>query len=461
MKRLVSAITICMVLLVYIGCTCNSDVLARYDNKTITRGQFKQWLQDKNFNVESILKSKTQQKDKLENMAIEDIAVDEAAKEQLLNSDKYKFLEDTAYESVLLKKLYDKKIQDNYELSETAYKLKQILIRIKDFKIVNNKSIKLSKDELEKAYAEAENRAKDIIAKLQNGGKFEELARLYSDDFSKKNGGDIGYVVRDMLPPEVNNAIEKHTIGLINTPIRTPNGVYVVQLVEKINLTRKNINSKIKDEMQAKRIEQMMLRKASNNYINELMFQPDVQFNEKNCRSTNQKDIIFKVGDSTFTVGDLEKRISYFNHNKFVQTKPALDELKKIDIAKNAFKVALLKRAALQLGIQNDQEFKKEFDNKKKMLFAREYMDYISEKNIQILPKDVKAEYDNYKDSRFTTVANQKGKQIKQVIPFEKVKEQIQNMLYRKKKSENIATWKKDMFQKYKFYINESELEGK
>jgi len=57
-------------MLTYIGCKCNSDILARYGDTTITRGQFKQWLEDKQFPVETILKNKKQQRDRLELMAI-------------------------------------------------------------------------------------------------------------------------------------------------------------------------------------------------------------------------------------------------------------------------------------------------------------------------------------------------------------------------------------------------------
>ena len=52
-------------MLTYIGCKCNSDILARYGDTTITRGQFKQWLEDKQFPVETILKNKKQQRDRL------------------------------------------------------------------------------------------------------------------------------------------------------------------------------------------------------------------------------------------------------------------------------------------------------------------------------------------------------------------------------------------------------------
>ncbi len=461
MRRLFYATCIIAIIIGFVGCKCSSDVLATYDGIKITRGQFKEWLQDKQFSVEAIMKSKKQQKDKLEMMAIEAIALEEAKKENLLTTEKYKFLEEIALESVLLKHLYDTEIKEKADFKEPAYHVRQILLRVRDFKIVNNKRVNLSGAELEKAFNEAENRAKDIIGKIKNGEKFEELAKMYSDDFSKKNGGDIGYVVSDMLPPEVAKAIEQNKPGIVENPIKTQQGIYIIQLIDKQDLTKKNLYKIIKDEMQAKRLEQILLRRASNNYIEKLMSASDVQFNEKNCKSKNPHDIIFKVGDTPFTVADLEKRISYFQHKGSPLSKTTIDDTKRIDIAKNAFKVALLKREAMKENLQKDEELQKEVLKRKDMLFAKEYMDYIAERGVVITQKEIRDEYEKYKDTRFTTFVNNKGKQVKQIMPFEKVKDQIENMLYRKKRAENLAKWKRDMLHISKFIVNEDELEGK
>lgn len=461
MKRLLFVICIMGIIFGFIGCKCSSDVLATYDGVKITRGQFKEWLEDKQFSVKAILKNKKQQKDKLEIMAIENIALKEAKKGNLITTDHYKFLEEMAYESILLKHLYNKEIKDKAEFNEPAYHLKQILLRVRDFKIVNNKRINLSAIELEKAYSEAESRAKEIIGRINNGEKFEELAKMYSDDFSKKNGGDIGYVVQDMLTPEIASAIQKSKPGIVENPIKTKQGVYIVQFIDKQELTKKNLNKIIKDETQAKRLEQILLRRAANSFIEQLMNASDVQFNENNCKSKNPNDVIFKVGDSSFTVADLKKRISFFQNKGRSLSKVTFDDAKKIDIAKNAFKVALLKREAIKENLKTNKELQKEFQKRKNMLFAKEYMDYIAEQGISVSPKEIRDEYEKYKDTRFTTFVNQKGKQVKQILAFEKVKDQIESMLYRKKRAENIAKWKRDMLNINKFIIHEDELEGK
>ncbi|MGQ9848165.1 MAG: peptidylprolyl isomerase [Bacteroidales bacterium] len=462
MKKLVVIAYVIGIMFVYIGCKCSSDVLARYDDTAITRGQFKQWLKDKQFSVDTILKIKKQQQDKLEMMALEDIALRESIKENMLTTEKFKFLEDMAFESVLLKRLYDEDIKESSDFNEPAYHIKQILLRVRDFKIVNNKRVDLSKSEKDKILAEAQIKAKEIIARIKNGEKFDDIARQLSDDFSKKNGGDIGFVVSDMISPQIYAAIEKANDGqLIEDPIVTPQGVYIVQRIEKQNVNKKNIHKIIKDTMQAKRLEQVLWRKVSNKFIEDLMNANDVQFDETKCTSKNPKDVIYRVGDVQFLVEDLNTRLSFFNqgHNPF--GKITIDDARKVEIAKNSYKVALLRREAMKQKIHENEEFKNEVEKRKKMLFAKEYMNTVADRGVVITPKEIHDEYEKYKDTRFSTFINKNGKKIKQLTPYDKVKDQLESLLYRKKRTENLSKWKRDMLHIYKFTVNTDELEGK
>jgi hypothetical protein len=51
---------------------------------------------------------------------------------------------------------------------------------------------------------------------------------------------DIGYIVKDMIQSSLYQAINESNIGLLETPIRTENGIYIIQIVEKQNITKKN-----------------------------------------------------------------------------------------------------------------------------------------------------------------------------------------------------------------------------
>ena len=58
-----------------------------------------------------------------------------------------------------------------------------------------------------KGQEEARNKAEDVLKQLKSGAKFEELAKKYSEDPSKANGGFVGWIQRGRFPsPDVEKA---------------------------------------------------------------------------------------------------------------------------------------------------------------------------------------------------------------------------------------------------------------
>ncbi|MEK9727888.1 MAG: peptidylprolyl isomerase [Candidatus Margulisiibacteriota bacterium] len=53
---------------------------------------------------------------------------------------------------------------------------------------------------------ETQDQARQIARQLRKGGKFEDLAKQYSIDPSKDNGGSLGWVRKEQLVPEFSNA---------------------------------------------------------------------------------------------------------------------------------------------------------------------------------------------------------------------------------------------------------------
>lgn len=79
--------------------------------------------------------------------------------------------------------------------------------------------------------------AKEIIAKLEAGGKFEELAKQYSKDPSNKDtGGDLGYFAKDAMVKEFADAAFSLGTGSVSkTPVKTQFGYHVIQVIDKRN----------------------------------------------------------------------------------------------------------------------------------------------------------------------------------------------------------------------------------
>lgn len=77
-----------------------------------------------------------------------------------------------------------------------------------------------------------EQEAKDIIAKLKGGAKFEELAKV-SKDGSAANGGDLGWMTPGKLVKPFADAMVALKNGEITqTPVKTEFGYHVIKLEE-------------------------------------------------------------------------------------------------------------------------------------------------------------------------------------------------------------------------------------
>jgi peptidyl-prolyl cis-trans isomerase C len=78
---------------------------------------------------------------------------------------------------------------------------------------------------------ETEAQAKDIIAKLKGGAKFEDLAKQSKDQGTANSGGDLDWAVPASFPPEFAAAVKGLQKGAItDTPVHTSNGFHVIKV---------------------------------------------------------------------------------------------------------------------------------------------------------------------------------------------------------------------------------------
>lgn len=79
-----------------------------------------------------------------------------------------------------------------------------------------------------------EGQANDLIGRLKNGDKFEDLAKEFSQhQESRDQGGAIGFVSRGEQLPAIEESIFTAPIGLIGTAIKTDFGFHIIEIVEK------------------------------------------------------------------------------------------------------------------------------------------------------------------------------------------------------------------------------------
>ncbi len=81
--------------------------------------------------------------------------------------------------------------------------------------------------------SEARRKLVGLKERLDNGGDFAELARLYSNDLSAAKGGDLGWVYQGDTVPEFERAMDALKIGQTSEPIQSPFGWHLIQVLER------------------------------------------------------------------------------------------------------------------------------------------------------------------------------------------------------------------------------------
>ncbi|QSR86221.1 peptidylprolyl isomerase [Candidatus Methylacidiphilum infernorum] len=82
-------------------------------------------------------------------------------------------------------------------------------------------------------YDPARETATELLSKLQLGADFAELARSYSEGPKRMDGGDLGWVTKDSLRPEIAEAAFSMYPGQTSGVIETLDGYYIIRLEDK------------------------------------------------------------------------------------------------------------------------------------------------------------------------------------------------------------------------------------
>jgi len=107
------------------------------------------------------------------------------------------------------------------EITAERLHLRHILIKVKEGATPEEKKA-------------AQDKALAVSKELAGGLDFDEAAEKYSDDQeSAKRGGDLGYVVKGMLPQEVEDVAFKLQVGENSQPVYSKFGWHILRLEEK------------------------------------------------------------------------------------------------------------------------------------------------------------------------------------------------------------------------------------
>lgn len=83
--------------------------------------------------------------------------------------------------------------------------------------------------------SDARNRLLQLKERIDNGVKFDELARLHSEDASASKGGDLGWINPGDTVPEFEKVMDALKPGETSAPVQSPFGWHLIQVLERRN----------------------------------------------------------------------------------------------------------------------------------------------------------------------------------------------------------------------------------
>ena len=107
------------------------------------------------------------------------------------------------------------------ELTSERVRVRHILVKVEADAPLTKKNAALKK-------------ADNIKKELDAGGDFEELAEKYSEDGeSAEKGGDLGYVIKDMLPEKLDRKVFQLDLGEVSDPVLSQFGYHLLRVDER------------------------------------------------------------------------------------------------------------------------------------------------------------------------------------------------------------------------------------
>lgn len=81
--------------------------------------------------------------------------------------------------------------------------------------------------------AEAKAKIERIKDRLNTGARFDDMAKLNSEDPSATRGGDLGWLAPSNTVPEFDEVMNKLPLNTVSAPVRTPFGWHLIEVLER------------------------------------------------------------------------------------------------------------------------------------------------------------------------------------------------------------------------------------
>lgn len=116
---------------------------------------------------------------------------------------------------------------------------------------------------------ERQNLAKSLLDRTHQGEDFAKLAKEYSEDAgTRAEGGDLGFIGRDILPKPLEELLFSMQVGDVRGPVRADRGFHVIKLVDKRTKDAKPF-ADVQDDIRI-RLRQREMERQTKIYLGEL-----------------------------------------------------------------------------------------------------------------------------------------------------------------------------------------------
>lgn len=280
MKKLIVSLTLTAGVLALSACSSNdnangSDAVVQTKAGDITKDELYEAMKEKA--GEQVLRELVYEKVLSKNYKVSDKEINEKIdelKEQLGSN----------FEMALLQYGY----KDEDDLKETFRTgLMQEKAAVKDVK-VTEKEVKEYYDNYKPQIkarhilVEDEKTAKEVKKKLDEGAKFEDLAKEYSKDpGSAANGGDLGWFGPGRMVPEFETAAYALKVNEISEPVKSEKGYHIIQVTDKKEKKSfDEMKDKMEYELKVSKLDADKIQKAMDRELKDA----DVKINDKDLK---------------------------------------------------------------------------------------------------------------------------------------------------------------------------------
>jgi peptidyl-prolyl cis-trans isomerase D len=107
--------------------------------------------------------------------------------------------------------------------------------------------------------------AESVLAKVKAGGDFAALAKQYSDDSSKDNGGDLDYFGHGTMVKEFDEAAWALKVGETTDLVKTEYGFHIIKLTDKKAATKRtltDVRPQLEDQIKTEKAQAEATKKA-------------------------------------------------------------------------------------------------------------------------------------------------------------------------------------------------------